>query len=249
MIAEPALDSGSSGLRESALSLADLGLYVFPLHGIRDGRCTCANPECSSPGKHPRIGGGAYAATTDREQIADWWAKWPNANIGVACEQSGIVVSDIDPQNGGEETWHALEKELGNDISNTWMVLTGGGGSHLYYRSPSDVQITSGNNRLGSGIDVKAAGGFVVGPGSMHASGVQYSWEHSLGPDVCELAPLPPALLTRLVDQGAVNGSPSVLSALSRPAAPVPERISSGQRNATLTSLGAASSGAAWERQ
>ena len=41
-----------------ALQNAKAGLAVVPLHGIKDGACTCGNPECRQRGSHPRSKGG-----------------------------------------------------------------------------------------------------------------------------------------------------------------------------------------------
>ena len=57
-------------------------MYVFPLH----------------PGKKtPITEHGCKDATVDENQIRMWWAKWPTANIGLACgDQTGLYVVDID---------------------------------------------------------------------------------------------------------------------------------------------------------
>ena len=40
----------------------------------------------------------------DEVQIHRWWTEWANANVGIVTgAQSGLIVLDIDPRNGGEE--------------------------------------------------------------------------------------------------------------------------------------------------
>ena len=32
-----------------------MGWAAFPVHTVGAGRCSCGNPECKNPGKHPRV--------------------------------------------------------------------------------------------------------------------------------------------------------------------------------------------------
>ncbi len=77
-------------------------------------------------------------------------------------------------------------------LPGTVQSVTGGGGVHLLYRHPGEP-IKSRAHSLGPGLDVKADGGQIVAPPSLHPSGRRYAW---LG-DVWQ-APLPlwPAALT-----------------------------------------------------
>src|SRR5690606_7034194 len=114
---------------------AKRGIPVFPCHTIEDGHCSCGKP-CHSPGKHP-IGSiaphGVLDATPDTATIDQWWAMYPDANIGIATGRvSGIVVIDIDPDKGGEDSWANLEGRFGA-VDNTWIIETGSGGYHLYF--------------------------------------------------------------------------------------------------------------------
>src|SRR4051812_45892559 len=51
----------------AALRYARRGWYVHPVHSIKGGNCTCGNPKCKSPGKHPRTPHGVKDATRDPE--------------------------------------------------------------------------------------------------------------------------------------------------------------------------------------
>lgn len=168
---------------EQALKYADNGWYVFPVHGIVKGQCTC-RMRCSSPGKHPIPKDGLNAATTDENQIRKWFEEYPNANIAIATgEQSGLWVVDIDNKHSveignqlvghGEHSWRELE-ELNGRVNDTMSVETGSGGVHYYFQWTSGC----GGNRanLMPGIDVRGEGGYVVAPPSVHASGHVYSW-------------------------------------------------------------------------
>ena len=68
--------------------------------------------------KTPLEAGGFYTASTDPAVIRDWWRRWPEANVGIACGASGLVVIDIDAKDGapGLESWRDLKADLGAGI-------------------------------------------------------------------------------------------------------------------------------------
>lgn len=161
---------------EAALGYArEHGWLVLPLWWVRgDGACACGSASCASPGKHPigrLVPGGAHDATCDSRRIRTWWQAYPRANVGIATGPvSRLVVIDIDPRNGGDETWAALEAEHGK-IPPTVTCLTASGGRHFYFRWPFDDEeipyfLRSGAGRLGPGVDVKGDGDYVVAPPS-----------------------------------------------------------------------------------
>ena len=183
-----------SEMMQSALAYASYDWAVFPVHGIRKGKCTCGRPACKSPGKHPLTKHGFKDATTDPAIVAAWWKRHPWANIAIATgvKSGRLMVVDLDskPEKGidGEETWRQLAK----DVPNTIEVLTGGGGRHIYFIYPDHVDLKSGTNVLGDGVDLRADGGYVLVPPSLHASGRRYEWEASSDPiDGIPVAPAP----------------------------------------------------------
>jgi len=194
--------------RDSAIAYGEQGLAVFP---------------CS--GKTPLTEHGFKDATTDSATIAAWWDRWPKANVAIATGPSGLVVIDIDQKNDvdGWESWQDLKTELAlNDDTVTCETPTGG--LHLYYRANGhDVSCSAG--KLGPGLDVRARGGYVVAPPSLHPNGNPYTWALDGAPDECEMLPFPAALLERLAFH------------VHTPAGKTDGRIPSGQRNSTLTSL------------
>lgn len=117
-----------------ALRYATLDFAVIPIHTIlENSNCSCGNSDCSNPGKHPRISGWRGAATTDREQIEEWWTRHPNSNIGIVTgSQSNLCVVDKDPRHGSDSSYRDLIEEIG-PVPNTLTVETGGGGGHDYY--------------------------------------------------------------------------------------------------------------------
>lgn len=162
------------------------GWHVFPLHEARGGTCTCyLGAACRQPGKHPRTPRGHLNASSDPAQIAEWWRRWPAANIGVACGPSRIVVVDVDPRNDGDASLSRLEAEHG-ELPDTPRVVTGGGGAHYIYAAPDVPRVRCGT--IAGGVDVKAEGGYIVAAPSDHASGGHYRWDAG-SPDT--IAPCP----------------------------------------------------------
>jgi hypothetical protein len=173
-----------SPAHQGAIQMASKGFSVFPLHGIVDGKCTCGdlsvNPNCT-PGKHPHFIGSIGAATPATAAINMWFTKYPSLNYGVrlgrvvASVDKMPVVIDVDRYKpGGAEALEQLEAIHGC-LPETAEVLTGAGGSHCYYWADCSSSFAG---TMGKNIDLKV-NGYVVGPGSRHATGRTYEWEAS----------------------------------------------------------------------
>ena len=117
----------------AALDYAARGFPVIPLHHPVGSGCSCGDPECeSSRGKHPQIATGKdhRNATTDEQQIRQLWGQSPSANIGIPTgKRTSLVVLDIDPRHGGDESLAKLEDENG-PLPRTVEAITGSGGGH-----------------------------------------------------------------------------------------------------------------------
>ena len=175
-------------------------LAVLPLHTMRDGRCTCRRDCGRNAGKHPLVAHGKDDATTDPGQITAWWARWPQANIGIR-PPAGVVILDVDPRNGGGTALLGLTREHGQ-LPATLTARTGSGGYHIWLSYGGRTR-----GRLCRGVDVKTHAGYVVAPPSMHASGRRYEW----------LAVLPTAPAPRWVRQ-LLDPPPVPLPSRPRPA-------------------------------
>ncbi|NEB09984.1 bifunctional DNA primase/polymerase, partial [Streptomyces coelicoflavus] len=81
-------------------------------------------------------------------------------------------------------------------IPPTVVVLTPSGGRHLWLTGPPDHVVPNSAGRLAPGIDVRGAGGYLVGPGSRTRHGA-----YTVAPGTSHLppAPCPPALLRLLL--------------------------------------------------
>lgn len=192
-------------LKESALAYAEKDFAVFPVHYIDEsGECTCGGKKDCTPGKHPMTKHGHKDATTDPDQIRAWWTRSKNANIGLNCKESGVIVIDTDPRSGGHRTLAALEEEH-EKLPTTLTALTSYQddvrGKHRYFRAPAGVKF---KGTLGSGIDIKH-NGYVILPPSIHPSGICYQWED----DSTEIADLPEWLLILLTDAGKAVKTPA----------------------------------------
>jgi hypothetical protein len=194
----------------TALAFARHGHAVFPLWWPvtgPDGRTWCAcGTDCGrSRAKHPhgRIAPhGPHSATLDSGIIKHWFGYiLPDANLAVATDK--LVVVDVDPEDGGNESFAALVREHG-EFPLTWRTLTGGGGEHIIFACHDGVEIdnvtakTTKNPPLGPGIDIRARGGYIVAPPSKHISGRPYAWSVDHHPHDVPLAPAPDWLIERL---------------------------------------------------
>jgi Bifunctional DNA primase/polymerase, N-terminal len=118
--------------------------------------------------KIPRTHRGFYAATTDVEQVARWWAWWPNANPATPTGTLFDVV-DLD----GPHAPALLASVVREGMPNGPQVETGSGGVH-YYVAPTGLPSRTRLLKAGPecdcerlcGVDVKALAGYVLLPGS-----------------------------------------------------------------------------------
>lgn len=139
-------DSRPPQMEAAALRYASWGWPVFP---------------CRPGLKRPATEHGLKEATTNPEQIKDWWWRWPHANIGVA---TGYAFDAIDVDPGGIEWWrrhgheHGPLPDIHGKVSTPRIA-----GMHLYVK-PTGMGNKAG---LAPGIDYRGAGGYVLVPPSV----------------------------------------------------------------------------------
>lgn len=198
-------------MMESALHYAEAGLAVFPL---------------KAQGKEPITKNGLKDATTDHDTIIAMWTKYPYANIGMACGQQsgGIIVIDVDTdEEAGKDGFRSLqrwEKQHGA-IPDTANTITGRGGNHFLFRTSGD---TRSRVACEEDVDIRADGGYIVLPPSVHPNGKQYQWEYEL--DEYGIAEANQSVID-LMNNGVEEGKTFTM----------PEVIPNGQRNGTLYKL------------
>ncbi len=200
---------------DSAIELTRRKLPVFPLTSplrlkIGGFVCSCGTARCDSPAKHPmaRLAPrGVKNASADPATVRHWWSIAPLANIGLAT--GPVVVLDIDPRHGGDESLSTLERQHGT-VPHTWRVLTGGGGEHIYFAVSQGSEIRNSAGRLGQGLDIRGVGGYVVAPPSVHISGHPYAWSVDHHPDHAPLALMPGWMVHLLLGPAAAGQKATV---------------------------------------
>lgn len=156
----------------------DAGFKIFGLHGADNGVCTCGDPACKALYKHPRISNWQSVPQWSDEQLETFEMMGHfDTGFGVLC--SGYLIVDVDARNGGVESFERLP-----DLAPGFVVATGSGGGskHLYFSLHPGVAISQ-HHKDYPGIDFKSSG-FVVGAGSLHASGNFYEATHGHPDDI-----------------------------------------------------------------
>jgi putative DNA primase/helicase len=209
-------------LLASALKYAQSGVYIFPLHSpVFDDAgdcigCTCegwkrkqarygADYKCDQPGKCPRIK-WAEKSTTDEERIREWWGWSPNANIGIDCGKSGLIVLDRDTYK---------DSYAGDPLhieARTVTIQTGSGGQHIYFRMPEGKSYGNATGNLPKGNDVRGVGGYVVAAPSLHKSGRRYEYAPGLSFNDLQPALLPQSLIDVLDAAQSAHVAPVIFT-------------------------------------
>jgi Bifunctional DNA primase/polymerase, N-terminal len=157
------------------------GMFVFAVDHPGRPQCGGSHRECDGQrGKHPR-GQWSRLATLSpqliRAQLAD--GPW---NLGIACKRSLLLGVDEDRSGA----FAAFAASIGQVLEPTFTVTTAKG-RHYYYRQPDGAPLGNGRGQLaGHRIDIRGGGagngGYLVGPGSVHETGVVYTPVDSTAP-------------------------------------------------------------------
>ena len=169
---------GNNSFKAAALAHAKNGFYVIPL---------------VENSKRPLISDWQNRATTNPLQIESWWSEHPNANIGIACEVSNLIVIDLDKSKGalppspwielgvkdGEEVFNSVCRNAGDSqLFETYTVETPSGGRHLYFYD-QNVAIKQGTEVNGWWrVDTRSKGGYIVAEGSCLVNSASGKSEH-----------------------------------------------------------------------
>jgi Bifunctional DNA primase/polymerase, N-terminal/Primase C terminal 1 (PriCT-1) len=202
-----------TALISAALTLAYKGMRVFP---------------CRPRDKRPATPNGLKDATNDMDKIRQWWRHEPNLNVAILTgASSGVFVVDLDGIDAEVEL-RKLERANG-EIPPTVESITARG-RHLYFRMPA-VSIRNSSGRIAPGIDVRAEGGYVVAPPSVHPSGKSYAWSVDSA-DTFAIAPQ--WLLSKITVQSTETHLPSAKGVIRDM---VVAGADEGQRNDCMTRL------------
>ena len=201
----------------AALDYARRGIPVFPVNPLN---------------KRPLTTNGFHDATTNEQQIREWWKERPNAMIGTptgAASGRWVLDPDIDPAKGidGPASLAEITAQYGS-LPPTVTSMTPRGGTHSHFRW-NGVNIRNSDSKIGKGIDVRGEGGYAVLPPSVRSDGAAYRWVGS----VTELAEAPRWLINLVMKspRSITWARAALKSACQRVAAAAP-----GTRNSTLNS-------------
>jgi Bifunctional DNA primase/polymerase, N-terminal len=123
---------------EHGLRLAQKGTAVFP----------CDND------KSPFTAHGFKDASNDPDLICKWWARWPDALIGVPTGIKFCVV-DADLQHPEAQEWYGKAK-----LPDTRTHTTRSGGRHLLFRPHDEFKCSAG--KIWKHVDTRGLGGYVI---------------------------------------------------------------------------------------
>ena len=191
----------SSANLAAALDYVRRGWAPIPLcPPVPGGGCLQHGRRCEKPGKVPLTRWGAWAISGVTEpDVRRFWRRWPTANIGLLTGRpSGFVVFDADDA----EACALIERTCDPDHRPP-VNITGRGRQYLF-AAPTDVVIISGQKLDGLELDLRGDRGYMVAPGSLHASGAFYRWDAGCPPNPRDLPPVPRQLLELARRNGCV---------------------------------------------
>jgi hypothetical protein len=172
---------------KTALECAKIGMRVAPLHGTKDGICTCGAAECKRPGQHVRMPKGIDDATSKPEKIKKFYSRYPKAKLAIATGVAGMIALKVT----GEAALEALAEDLGW----TDTVEIRAGKSRIFLWKVEGQDIPDGSVPLSKGVRVFGRGRFIIAPNDLASK----SGRHFAGPPgVFDIAEAPGWLLRRL---------------------------------------------------
>jgi hypothetical protein len=180
----------------------EAGFRVCGLHSTTtDGHCDCGKPACKAVLKHPRVSNWQHTPHWSEDQLETMEAMGQFATgYGIVCrfdDDFDLLVVDVDARNGGLQDYQKLLERV-PEVAGAGLIVntgSGGGSKHLYFKVPKGMALLTKLYEL-KGIDFKSGSAYVVGPGSLHASGNRYEIAYGSPSDI-DLAPQ--ALLDMLV--------------------------------------------------
>ena len=189
------VDSSNSNNDKVYRSFQEAGYRFFGLYGANSkGRCGCGNPECKAAYKHPIASNWQHTPIWDQEQIETKELSG-QLDTGYGVLVRGLLVIDVDARNGGVDSFQKLSNDF-PEIEKAGLIVntgSGGGSQHLYFSLPEGLALLQKHPDY-PGIDFKSSG-YVVGPGSMHASGNRYEVAYG---SVEDIEPAPQELVDLL---------------------------------------------------
>ena len=138
------------------------------------GQCACPKKHTNPKeiGKAPLLGKGYQERILTRGEVEDWWRRYPQANYGILLKPSGLFVLDADSLEADREI-EFLGVSPGPRVRR---------GDHIHRYFKNDTGLCGVAIRQGRSGEVDIlSNGYVVGPGSLHQSGIRYTEEVTFG--------------------------------------------------------------------
>jgi hypothetical protein len=183
-------------------------------------------------GKTPACAHGVIDATTDYNIVKGWWGT-ADFNIGIRTgKESGFFVIDVDG-DAGEAELKKLEDQFG-PLPPTLESITGRGGRHLYFQA-DNYPIRNSTSVFAPNIDIRANGGYIIAPPSVHGLGRRYAWSVDSADDPVAA---PPWVIERALSaRFSSSDSAPTPRPLSEWAATFAGPIVDGTRDSTMTTI------------
>jgi hypothetical protein len=171
----------ASSLRDAALAYRRRGWSVLPIV-----------PATKKPPKDFRWAEYQKRLPTE-EEIEQWWRDRPNLGVGIITGKvSNLIVLDVDTNKGADA--NSVYEQYPTGV----VSRTGSGGGHFFYQYPKDrdhvPNVVGRENGRPNGLDLRADGGYVVAPPTLHPSGRRYRWIENDRPKA-----MPTPLLSRVL--------------------------------------------------
>ena len=148
-------------------------------------------------GKIPLMKKWQLNATNNENKIKQLWEN-NDYNIGILTgeQANNLIVLDCDVKDDINGISNFINYLKSNNITlpDTLIATTGRGGKHYYFKSEAS-NLKSGTNIFDKGIDIRANGGFIIAPPSLHPNGNRYSWDNNV-----PIAKLPPELEKLIIE-------------------------------------------------
>lgn len=106
--------------------------------------------------KKPLVRDWPHEASQDAAIVRKWWAKYPDAYVGVPMgPRSGLVALDVDPK--GRSWFETHRARLGGYRTHGTQR-----GRHLLYQYPKGTAVRNSASEVAEGVDVRGDGGFLL---------------------------------------------------------------------------------------
>ena len=186
-----------------ALGYAKAQFLVFPCSAERKKHEAGDRLPFGKADKRPlEVSSWSKEASKDERQIREWWARNPEALVGLPCKQNRLLVIDADrhtEEEDGVAAFAALCEGRDEPMPAHPVIATDYEGEHHVFQMPEEP---ISNRKIGVGVETRGYqlnndGGYIIAAGSLMPDG--RGWERLKGtPSLRDALPLPPGWLIEL---------------------------------------------------